>query len=413
MRVRRGKHALTTVAAVASMALAGAMQTIPAEAGQGGHGRAAGQPDPPVSVMSRNIYLGADIQRPILAARAAMTDEAEPAESATDVDVLVALANATHKTRAIVDATNFPARSKLLAREIADAGPELIGLQEVALWRSGPLQLSQVGVPNATTVDYDFLTILLNDLENAGLRYEAVNVAQRADVEAPSFLGENPLAPSGTFRDVRLTMRDVILQRADSDLTVTGQGQGTYQYNLPVEILGQHLNFSRGYNWVDVQARRGTFRFINTHLEAFSSDLAFAQAYELVSVPANRLGTTILACDCNSDPLNHNVKTDIGDTKPHSAPYQLLTTSGGFTDQWVALANGDPGWTAGLSEKVNDATPAKIDHRIDLVLVKSTDAVVVPDKGQVTGDEQEDRDDVNNLWPSDHAGVVIRLRGIQ
>ena len=32
------------------------------------------------------------------------------------------------------------------------------------------------------------------------------------------------------------------------------------------------------------------------------------------------------------------------------------------------------------------------------------------DKGEVTGDELGDRDSATGLWPSDHAGVVLRLR---
>ena len=54
--------------------------------------------------------------------------------------------------RAIVDQTNFPLRAKQLARELQQRRPDLIGLQEVALWRHGPLDGSA-----ATTVDYDFL----------------------------------------------------------------------------------------------------------------------------------------------------------------------------------------------------------------------------------------------------------------
>ena len=37
---------------------------------------------------------------------------------------------------------------------------------------------------------------------------------------------------------------------------------------------------------------------------------------------------------------------------------------------------------------------------------------VTVDRGEVTGNELTDRDPATGLWPSDHAGVVLRLRHI-
>ena len=34
------------------------------------------------------------------------------------------------------------------------------------------------------------------------------------------------------------------------------------------------------------------------------------------------------------------------------------------------------------------------------------------DHGYITGDQLTDRDPATGLWPSDHAGVVLRLRGL-
>jgi hypothetical protein len=150
-------------------------------------------------------------------------------------------------------------------------------------------------------------------------------------------------------------------------------------------------------------------RFINTHLEAFSSDLAFAQASELLAGPAAHDGTTIIVCDCNSDPLNSSVKPH--DTLPHKAAYELITGPGSFTDQWLEKKPAFKGWTSGLSELVNDETAAGFDHRIDMIFAREADGTgMVTDRGQVTGDELSDRDPVTGLWPSDHAGVVLRLR---
>ena len=54
----------------------------------------------PTTVMTRNVYLGADIQRPIAATA-----------GKTGLAALVALGNSNVVTRAIVDRTSFPRRS--------------------------------------------------------------------------------------------------------------------------------------------------------------------------------------------------------------------------------------------------------------------------------------------------------------
>src|SRR5262245_11032617 len=162
---------------------------------------AAVPPGKPLTVMTRNIYLGADLGPPLRAALA--QPPGSPAQ-------LIALANGVHTARSIVDQTNFPVRARLLAGEIAATAPDLVALQEVALWRHGPLELGQIGVPNAATVDIDFLQILTDALAAQGASYSVVRVQQEADVESPSFVGPNPGALGADPADIRLTMRDVI-----------------------------------------------------------------------------------------------------------------------------------------------------------------------------------------------------------
>jgi endonuclease/exonuclease/phosphatase family metal-dependent hydrolase len=367
----------------------------------------ANPPGKPVTVMTRNLYLGADIQRPVTAALVA-----QQLPGATPQTVLVALANATHVTRAIVDQTDFNVRARLLAGEIARTEPDLIGLQEVAWWRHGDLQLTQVGVPNADQTDYDFLQILMDDLAAQGASYVAVSIAPRADVEAPSFTGSPFNGTMGAdARDVRLTMRDVVLMHVEDGLSTYAEGQKVYNANLVVPVAGVQVRFTRGYQWVDVRAGAKRFRFVNTHLEAFSSDLALAQVEQLLAEAPATDRTTIFVCDCNSDPLNSSVKPQ--DHVPHKAPYEQITNIAGFTDEWLQWAPANQGWTSGLSELVNDATAAKFDHRIDMVFAKTADGDgLAVDRGQVTGTTVATKDPTTGLWPSDHGGVVLRLRGL-
>ncbi|MDC5696639.1 hypothetical protein OO014_05170 [Intrasporangium calvum] len=389
------------VAATIGAVLAVPLLTAPSQAADGPSERAGARPGKPLTVMTRNLYLGADINRPV---RAAQTAAAQP--GATQQTIITALAVATDATRAIVDQTNFPVRSKLLAAEIAAAEPDLVGLQEVALWRSGPFNPTAIASPSATTVDYDFLQILLDELDALGADYDAVKVGARADVEAPAF------TPTGqNMRNVRLTMRDVILKKADNSFRVTAEHDQIFAANLPVSVAGVQLNFSRGYQWVDVLAGKQQLRFVNSHFEAFSSYLAKLQAQQTVAEATATDRSTVFVCDCNSDPLDSSVKPNDGGVQ-HNDPYEFITGPGGYTDQWLQWASAEEGWTSGLSELVNDATAAEFDHRIDMIFSHTLDGdPLLVDDGFITGDEVTDRDATTGLWPSDHAGVVLRLRG--
>jgi hypothetical protein len=159
-----------------------------------------------------------------------------------------------------------------------------------------------------------------------------------------------------------------------------------------------------------------TFRFVNTHLESQFSFLALAQAQELLAGPANVAGPVVIVCDCNSDPLDDRVKP--GDPTPHSAPYEYLTGVGGFSDEWLEFSpvpeelwtSPEQGWTSGFSESVDDDDTASIDHRIDLILARGSDGQPMPaDHGVIVGIDDANRS-AAGLWPSDHAGVVLRLR---
>jgi hypothetical protein len=78
------------------------------------------KPPPQITVMSRNLFLGADL---IPLALAKPGDEFEEAAGKLLDQIL---------------ATEPAARMKLVAREIAKTKPDLVGLQEVTLWRTGP-----------------------------------------------------------------------------------------------------------------------------------------------------------------------------------------------------------------------------------------------------------------------------------
>jgi endonuclease/exonuclease/phosphatase family metal-dependent hydrolase len=349
-------------------------------------------------VMTRNLYLGADIDRPVRAA-----------SGLTGPAALIALARANQEVRTIVDHTDFAVRSQLLAAEIAAADPDVIGLQEVALWRSGPLQLDQLGRPNATTVDYDFLQLLLTELERRQMSYDVVQAQDESDVEGPAFTGDPTRGTARLPRDVRLTLRDVVLVRANSGITVTDRGSGQYQAGLGIELGGIPYRYIRGFAWADLKIGDTGLRFVTTQLESESADVTLAQADELLAGTASKWsGLMVIACDCNSDPPNQTASPT--KTIPPLTAYARLAGGGGFADTWLAQRpDPGPGFTFGFGEDVRDPT-ARFSRRIDLVLARG----LRPDqlaatRAEVTGDEPADRDPGTGLWPSDHAGVVVQL----
>ena len=292
----------------------------------------------------------------------------------------------------------------------------MIGLQEVATWRSGQLQLQQPTdalnrvIPDATTVEYDFLASLLAELRRVGQPYEVVHAQTESDVEGPAFRGSNPLAPGADAADRRLTMSDVMLKRAASKVKVEAAGGDQYDAVLPFGLGGLRYEFVRGYNWADVRVGAKRVRLLNTHLESQLSTFAMLQAQELVRTQVLTTDrSVVMMCDCNSDPLNATSKPGepiAGIT--HRDPYRYLTSV--LDDAWLATGTSANGFTSGLNERVDEPAPASFTHRIDLVLTRgAAGADVAADKPVVVGADPVNRT-ADGLWPSDHAGVVVRLR---
>ena len=323
-----------------------------------------------VTVMTRNIYLGGNIFRPI-----GSPDIAEFERRAGEL-------------WAEVQSTDFVGtRAALLAREVRRTRPDLIGLQEVAVWRRGPDGVKDGAATPATQVVYDWLKTFRRRLARLGLRY-AVAVKQReTNIEAPIDAGY----------DVRLTMFDVVLVKKRKGLRVTRRLKSNYDETIGVPTPAGTLTSTRGWGAVDVRFKGKRFRFVNTHLEAFADAQREAQARELIARggPLRGKRQYIVVGDFNSDPNG---------TESPSGAFDILAGFG-LVDTWPRRFG--PGFSCCLEDSgARDTTADAFDHRIDLILTKPRLRAI---SGQVVGDELRDRAP-NGLWPSDHAGVVMRLR---
>jgi len=326
-----------------------------------------------VTVMTRNIYLGGDIFAPL----AAGDDRAE-------FERLAGLLWAE------VQSTDFVGtRAELLADEIRATKPDLIGLQEVAIWRRGPDGVKDGSTTPATQVVFDWLKTFRAELRSQGLRYVVARKQQQADLETSIDAGY----------DVRLTQHDVILVRKRKGLRVTKRLSENYDTEIGVPTPVGTLTSKRGWTAVDVRLKGKRLRFVNTHLEAVGDDSGPrpAQARELIARggPLRGKRQLIVVGDFNSDPR--------GRESPSGA-FDVLSGFG-LVDTWPRRFG--PGYSCCLTQSdARDTNTDGFDHRIDLILAKPKLRAI---RGRVVGDDLSDRAP-NGLWPSDHAGVVTKLR---
>ena len=351
-----------------------------------------------VTVMTRNLYLGADLS---------------PGTQATSVPALV---DGAGQILNQVDENKFQIRAKGLATEILNKRPDLVGLQEAALWRDAPCS-APIIPPSATHVRRggNFLGLLLHQLNRGGKTYRLVVAEPEFDFQVWANTDEdrNTGSPFGCDIEGRLTMRDAILARRGAGVKTKNPKGGHYKTLLQEKPGGVSLDVTRG--WTSVNAKVGDsprFRFVNTHLEAFDNQTSNhtnqgtdvgngkvrkAQAQELLAPhgPANANKPVILVGDLNSD-----VKTAI---KPGDGAADWWLLQHGMAER----STRDPlscCLQADVLRVGAGGDPSQFDHKVDHVMTN--------DPGEVRRGRQAvtGRRPHNGFWDSDHAGLFSTLR---
>jgi endonuclease/exonuclease/phosphatase family metal-dependent hydrolase len=341
---------------------------------------------PTVTVMTRNVFLGADLS---------------PAIGATTIPQAIDGAGQIWNE---MQSTKFAERAVPLAREIKRSKADLIGLQEVALWRvqtpsdGGSPPISPVGTP-ATQVEQDFLAILRRELRRVGAKYRVVVVQQEFDAELPVDQNgvDEPGSLFGADFDARLTMRDVILVRTTGKVKLGKARKGNFDTRYEPNVGGVVIPVDRGWASVEAQlkskGRTHKFRFVDTHLEAFGDPtIREAQAKELTKGPLDTRKQVILVGDLNSGIGRHNEPEQPGDDLAFKALAGFGMHDNGAVQSCCYSNLFDPA--------------AVFDHTVDHVLTKPRLATT---RATVTGDDAKERTP-SGLWPSDHGGVVSTLR---
>jgi endonuclease/exonuclease/phosphatase family metal-dependent hydrolase len=315
-----------------------------------------------LTVMTRNLYLGANLDAIV---RAKSAPEAFAAVEAGWADV---------------QANDFPIRARAIAREIAAVRPDFVGFQEVALYRvQTPADFT---VTPAKVVALDYVRELRKAFAARHLGYRFVGIGSATDAELPS--GDPPKM------DIRLTLRDALLVRIDPRLKVTRVRTGLYATTTP--LFGGFVTAKRGWVLADAKVRGRSIRIVTTHLESFSDTSQVAQGQELATGPVRTALPTALLGDLNS-------RADGSGTPTYA---NLRAT--GLRDAWTQAHPGAVGLTCCHGMLLRDLG-GPFYSRIDYVLVRNGLTAVA---AGIVGEEPRDR--ISGLWPSDHAGVWARLR---
>lgn len=330
-------------------------------------------PAPGITVMSQNMYLGANIDL-LLTAQT-------PAELAV---VFEQLGTSTL-------AGDF-GRARQMALQIAMAAPHLVGLQEVTTY---------VFQTPAGSQTLDFVAVLqaylgyFHGVFNTPL-YEVYR-SNWTTVYFPA----SQFNPS--FPDVTYTDGDAILAR--SDVVVLGSTSKPFDAYQMLSVAGQEFDYRRGFASVLAEIDGQPVRFVNTHLEVqLFEAVQVQQTAELIAAFEDETAPVIMVGDFNSA-ANH-------DAPEHqkTASYRLLRHAG-FADIWLREAHSVGGYTCCQAPDLTNPE-SELMQRLDLVLVRWGSAGFGGrSEMEVVGEEQADRIGIGplTLWPSDHAGVAATL----
>jgi hypothetical protein len=339
--------------------------------------------------MTQNLYVGGDILLPL-----SVPPEEFPEAAALVIEQILT--------------TDFTQRATKLAELIAAERPHLVGLQEVYVIRlciDPGLQICPV--------DLDYLDLLLADLNADEALYREASTVTNIDLQGlPASL------PDGTPVYVVLTDRDVIIAR--DDVETRNPFSANFTVGLPVDnpLLPGFDKVLRGYTMVEATVRGRDYRFVNTHLEVSGGSdplgaafraVQFAQATELTAVLQGDDHVQVVVGDFNSSPDDGPIVTCAVPGGFCPTPYSVMSQAT-YIDVWNERGGPwSPGYTC-CQDTLLDNPVSDLGERIDLIWVRQAPdhyggPAVRGVRADVIGEEPGDKTVIDQLWPSDHAGV--------
>jgi endonuclease/exonuclease/phosphatase family metal-dependent hydrolase len=310
-----------------------------------------------VTVMTQNLYLGADTT-PIL--------------TATTLPELQAAVQAA--AQSVIDNKFLPNRAAAIASEAESAGgPLLIGLQE-----------AEIVSGSGGTLNY--ADALIGALKARGLNYTYMIPGVGSAVHTGFSLGL-----PGLFS---LTDQEVVLVRTGvPGFTVNSVSTPTFKNNVTVNspVLGA-ISLKRGYVKVDAALDGVPFQFVSTHLDETHSSAEPAEVGEILTALGAAGEPQLVVGDFNARPGDLCGGLSCG-------PAEMLAA--GFTDTGAAL-----GPTCCQSPDLSNPV-SSLSKQYDYIFESGFSSV---DSASLIGDQPFEA--VRPLWPSDHAGVTATLTAV-
>ena len=245
------------------------------------------------TVMSRNIYLGADV--------------------GIALELIPDLPAAAQFMWGQVQATDFSKRKMILAQEIKDESPDVIGLQEATIWYCKAKPWS------AKTEVFNFTNELLAALDG---RYVIAEKNGKKAFNPGYSIGPIPFLTkvndAKTFQPLfgqnsascGFQIGDALLIKKELAQYVNQVGNSEYQDVY--KVVPTIMEIYRGYTWADITMQGSNIRFISTHLESLwdinEVPKAADQARQLVADLKETKSPIIVIGDFNSDPRDPRPK---------------------------------------------------------------------------------------------------------
>lgn len=378
--------------------------------------------DNQLTVMSRNLYLGADVG----IALEKIPDFPAAAQFMWDQ----------------VAATDFKKRAPLLASEVISNGADVVGLQEATHW------YCKKNFWSKSVVIYDFTEEFLKATKAQGSEYvlasrdghDALNIGYSIpaipyltmvnDPESfQSIFGSDSAACGFEIGDAIAVKREL----AEKVLQV-----GNSEYEASYSIVPKLMTIYRGYTWIDLDFHGKKTRIVSTHLESLwdknKVPNAARQAEQLINDLKKTKMPVVVIGDFNSDPRDPrpDTKSNPGgqpeasdrckaQVKSPAIESAIDTCSAywkmrraGFTDAGPDALN-PVNYSWGMSALLTGPDPIRkkaalemgnrygFTDRLDYIFLKNGATVV---SAEIIGNKGAQGD----IWATDHAGLVVKVQ---